>query len=353
MSRASLVVVCALVGLGGGTAARAGSVTVTIEPGEGADFAASLGLDLAELELQIATELEDAFNVLRPVDYLRAVSDANAFSAKGLGADYASNIETFMIGIGGNVSVAFGDDTLSGEADRPVAGLAPQIAIMGGVNLGAFESIDKPEITVYANVFHRGAALDDLDASMTSVGVHGQYKFRRPRYTTSSLVLQWGGIDVTAGLEYQRLSLALQSGDVETDVPVGGDMAEATVLLRSTGRFDLASTALTLPLEVSTNWRLFYFVSLFVGAGVDLQLGSSDMNVNLDGVMTSTDPQTGEPVELGTVNIEVEESARPSTGKLRFLFGAQVNLWKLRVFVQGNARPQRAFGVAFGARLAF
>ena len=65
-------------------------VTVSIEPGPGADFAEEFGLNLGELESQIASEIEEVFNVIEPGEFLQSFVNAEAFSARGLGVDSAS-----------------------------------------------------------------------------------------------------------------------------------------------------------------------------------------------------------------------------------------------------------------------
>ena len=94
-------------------------------------------------------------------------------------------------------------------------------------------------------------------------------------------------------------------------------------------------------------------VTLFGGAGIDLQTGANEMNVWLDGTLTGERPDNQEEVDLGTAHVDVAEDAGPSKGKLRFFAGAQLNAWRAKAFVQLNVAPDRAVGATFGGRVAW
>ncbi len=346
-----IVVVCAVL-LVGASGARAGEVTVTLEPGDAADYAAELGIDVAELERRLTAEIEDLFNVADSAEYLRALADAHAMANAGLGADYASNPTNFVLGVAGAVAVAVGDEGIDErDEERPVGSPGVSVAIVGGLNMGRF---GMKELTLYGNVFSRSGTLDDFDATYRNFGVHAQYKVFRPDGAgedKTELVLQWGGFDVTTGLSYSHLGLSLEMGAIETDL-VADDATGQTVQLSSRGQYDLSSTALTVPVEVTSNLRAFYFVTLYGGVGLDFQLGASDLELSLDGTMTADDPQGGAPLDIGDANIAVTDDAGPSPGKLRFMFGGQINVWMVKLFFQGNLRPDRALAFAFGTRVA-
>lgn len=80
-------------------------VRVTFQPGPGADFAARAGVDLPTLQQQMQTELTNLFQTYRLADYLRLFGDAQSFTTRGMGVDYASNFKAVMVGISGNLSL--------------------------------------------------------------------------------------------------------------------------------------------------------------------------------------------------------------------------------------------------------
>lgn len=330
------------------TAGADGSVTITLTA-DGQRFADDIGLDVQELERQLTDELQSAFDILRLPNFLQAFSDAASFSNRGIGVDYAANTKGLIVGVAGAVGVGVSDSIENEAADQPAAGVAPNISIMLGMNMQKL--LEQPQLTLFVNGFHRKGSYEQLDASITSVGAHAQYKLLRNRdRTNANLVFLWGGIDLTGGLEYSRLGLSL-SDTLETEMGVEGDQGQALVTMRSQGRYDMTASALTVPLEVTTNVRVLYLVSLYGGAGFDLQLGGSDLEANLDGTLIGNDPQDGSETILGTGSVRISESNGPSTGRVRGLLGVQLNIWRLKTFVQLNAMPARAASVAFGARI--
>ncbi len=346
---AALVMLLGLAALAPSRAAAQGSVTITLTQ-EGQDLADALGISPAELQSDVEAQVADAYNVFRAEEFLRAFADATSFSSRGIGVDYASNGDGLMVGVAGSLAFAVGDlGQDEQEAEHPVGGVAPNVAIMGGLN---FARWNKPALTIYANAFHRGGKLEELEGSITSLGVHAQYKFFQPTSGKKALVLQWGGLDVTSGLELSRWAFKLGTREaLTTEFDVSGGNGSAPVTLSAEGQFEISSQAVVVPLEVTTSLRLLYFLSLYGGAGLDLQLGSSDLVTNLTGTMTAVDPQDGSDVDMGTADIEVSGDSPPSAGKARFLLGLQVNIWKLKTFVQLNAMPIRSASVAFGLRV--
>jgi len=327
-----------------------GSVDITLSQ-EGMDLADSLGITVAELEADTEAQIDEAYTVNRIDDFLRAFADATAFSSRGIGVDYASNGEGLMFGVTANVAAAVGDLGQDEQgADRPVAGVAPNFALMGGLN---FKKWKKPALTVYANLFYRSGEWSGLNGSITTFGAHAQYKLFSPTEGKKSVVFKWGGLDLTAGVELSRWGFGLDAGDrIPTqNMPVEGPNGTTEIDLVSTGRFDLDSSGVVVPFEATTSLRFLYFFSLYGGASFALQAGNSKVDAELEGTLTATDPQNGDAVDMGTAAITVDGQSGPSVGRVTFLGGLQINIWKLKTFVQANFMPVRAASVAFGLRV--
>ncbi|MCB9561541.1 MAG: hypothetical protein H6709_09255 [Kofleriaceae bacterium] len=332
-----------------GVAAAQGTVTITLTQ-DGQDLANALGISVTQLQQDTEDAIAEAYDVNRVDDFLRAFADATSFSNRGIGVDYAANADGLMLGVSGNVAVAVGDlGQDEAGADHPVAGVAPNLALMGGLN---FSRWDLPQLTIYGNAFYRSGSLDKLTGSITSVGAHAQYKFFSPTRGKKALVLQWGGFDVTAGVEMSRWAFSLDSGDaLETGFTLGGTSGSSDVTLAAQGTFALSTTAVVVPLEATTSLRLLYFLSVYAGGGIDVQLGKASLDADLDGTMTAIRPSDGAEVNMGTAQVQVTGEHGPSTGEGRVLAGVQANFWKLKTFVQLNFMPVRSASVAFGLRL--
>lgn len=332
--------------------AHAGSVTVQIDPAPGADFAQKAGLDLPQLQAQLQSELSEAYQVLKAQSYLRNFGDAFAFTTKGLGVDYASNPTLFVVGVAGNLSLnvqnAYAPDS---KTRPPIDAMGLNASFMGGVSLA---NLGVP-LTVYGNFYKGSASFDQHRGDLTSWGAHAQLKLFAPRPRRSlGLPIQWGGLDVTTGVDYGRLKLALGSGSIRSIVPLQTPAGDAQLVANMTGTFDLDLRTYSIPLELTSNVTLLYFLTLYGGLGFDWQVGGGhDMIMNLGGNVSGTAP--GVPkTELGTVTVTATEKVDPSVGHMRGLMGLQVNVFFVKLFAQLNVMPAKGLvGLGFGARVAY
>lgn len=342
------------------TARAQPQVHVQVTEGPGAQFAAQAGLpSAAALQTQLEGELNSLFQTYRLGDYLRSFADAQAFASRGMGVDYASNFRWFTVGVVGNLSLNVQDgyvpkDTHSQPA---VGGVAPNATLMAGVNLDA---LGLGPIKLYGNWFSRSDTIDDFDVHLSNWGVHAQLKLFGPGSEgLLNALLRWGGIDITTGVEHAHTTFVLSQG-WKRNISVGaaGTAGSPFVALESTGQFTVDMHTLDVPLEVTTNLRLLYILSLYGGFGFDWQLdGRSDMVLNLNGTMTGVTTSNGQQqrVSIGTAAVTASDAVTPSASRLRWLLGLQANVLFVKLFVQLNLVTQNPVlaSVALGARLAF
>jgi hypothetical protein len=333
------------------TASASADVVVDVQPGPGTDFAAALGISEQDLEARLRTEIEELFNIAAPDEYVVQIANAQGFSTKGIGVDYASNIENAVFGVAANLSVAVDSDTISSESSsRPVGGIAPQLTIMAGINL---HGLNLPGLTLYGNFFTRSFSYRDFDATLRNAGVHLQINLFRPKPSKEDKVVKWGGFDLTTGVEWAYFKVGLDTTlDTEFEVDGSGGQS-ATILMNSVGEYTLTSSAFSVPLELTTTLRFLVVASIYFGVGTDFQVGSGEVAINLNGTIRGIDPDSGDEVDLGTAVIRANEEGKPSPARFRALVGAQINLWKFRIFAQANYRPLAAFGVSAGLRVAW
>ena len=155
--------------------------------------------------------------------------------------------------------------------------------------------------------------------------------------------MRWVGIDLTTGVEFTRWSFGANQ-TITQQYQVQGVSDPLT--LTSMGKFDLSSTAGTIPIELTTGFRIALLVSLYGGIGFDITGGKSTVDGDLTGTMTTPDK-----TNIGTVHITETGSNTSSPGQLRGLAGVQVNLWKLKVYAQANVSQIPAASLGFGVRL--
>ena len=337
----SLVLVSPLVGA---SIARAdepvANAVVTLTP-DGQAFATRAGVTPQQLQDQITSRVEDAYQTNNVAGFLRSFTNATSFSNRGLGVDYASASDDFMIGFAGNVAVSSPD--VINQSDHPTGGGAANFGIMIGGNL---KGMGLPRVSLFANGFYESAATDKLAGDLTSAGAHVQYRLVQPESDGGAAVaLRWIGIDLTTGLEYTRWTLGVKD-TIKDSYVVGAGSMQQTLSMSSTGTFDLTSNALTIPLEATTGFRILELLSVYVGGGIDFTAGKTSIDANLDGAVKATDV-----TDVGNVKITASGSNTGSPAAFRALAGVQVNLWRLKVFAQGNLSQNSTASVSFGLRL--
>jgi hypothetical protein len=317
------------------------SVTVALTP-EGNALALASGSTPTKLAADIKAKIDDAFQTNDVPGFLRAFTDATAFSQRGLAVDYVSVPSSFIIGLGGNVAVA-SKDVL--DQNAPTAGAAANLGVMLGANLAGW---DLPRWTLFGNGFYNTASTDRLNGHLASGGFHAQVKLVQPAEDKGvARAFRWTGIDVTSGIEYTRWTLDANKG-LTNNFAVGAGVTTIDMKATSDGTFRLTSNALTIPVEASTGFRVLGILSLYGGAGVDFTTGSSTVNAALTGNIRTTDATN---TDVGTVTVTASGDNTASPAALHALLGAQINLWKLKIFVQGNVSQTPAASVSFGLRL--
>jgi hypothetical protein len=309
---------------------------------EGRQVAQALGTSPEMMAAQIKEQVDGIYQTGNVDGFLRAFTDATSFSARGIGVDYASAPKGILFGIAANVAAAGNGDIRNDE--HPTAGLAANVAIMGGLNLAKWGA---PKWTLYGNGFYRGGAADRLDGTIMSAGAHVQYRLAEPSSTqgTSGSAVRWLGLSLTTGIEYTRWQLGLGSDTLTTDLDVGEGGNTQTLALASSGRFDLRSNAITVPFEATTGLRLAVLASVYIGAGIDLTMGNSTVDASLAGTLRTSDNR-----DVGNVTITGNGDNSGSPGSARLLAGAQLNLANFKIFVQASASATPAAAVAFGLR---
>lgn len=354
-SRSFVLKIClwGTLALAGAGMARAGEISVQLEPGPGAAYATEAGVPLSQIESALRTELEALYRASDARRYIQAFGDAQAFANRGLGADYASNPRKFIIGFAVNVSATTDEAYVDSRNGRqpPIDGVGANFSVMAGTNL---DWAGLRPVTIYANYFRASGAYERFDGTTENFGVHGQVKlFEDVHDPKRSSVFGWGGIDVTTGLQYGRLSLTLADA-VTSRIPLASGAGAPYIEANTSGSFNADMRVWSVPIEVTTNVRLFYLLSLYGGFGYDWQFGTNELSMDLNSTLLGVVPPGGDKVNVGTARLTARESVSPTTGKLRSLVGVQVNLTVLRVFTHVNVMPDRGLiGVVAGARLAF
>ena len=300
--------------------------------------------------------------------FLKNVGDAQSFTSKGLGVDYASEATYFEVG--GSASFAFGVDKTYQPGNNPansqafpLQGAGLNASVMAGLSLGFL----KIPVMVFGNWMQLPTQrYGAWSGSLDNWGLHAQLRLFGPSRTTTALkmLIRWGGIAITSGYDSSHMNLGLiQPFSSSFAIPgapgaaASGATLDATGTAGGTAAFNLDMTTRSIPVEVTTSLRLLSLVTAYGGLGFDWQLGGDtklnvDLAATLRGHIANVQP---DPLELGNARAQFGAHAAPSPARVRAILGAQVNLWMLRIFVQSNiakGNPIMA-SLAGGLRLAY
>jgi hypothetical protein len=314
-------------------------------------------MDQAQLQTFLTDKLNSAFQMVDAVGFVRRFGDAQSFTSKGMGVDYAS--EATYLEFGGSVSFALGmDRTYQPDKTQgfPIQGVGFNASLMGGMSFG-FLGIP---LMVFGNWMQvPSTSYGAMSGTLNNWGVHAQVRLLGPSRDNSALkmLVRWGGIAITSGVDYSHMSLGLSKPFKSTfnipnttgmNVAVAGEAAGAT--------FTVDMTTKSIPLEITTSLRLLTLLTVYGGMGIDWQLGGgSSMELNMTGLSLSGQINNVSNTNLGTADVSASAKASPSSAKMRGILGAQINLAIVRLFAQvnvANTNPTMA-SLAVGARIAY
>lgn len=338
---------------------------VCINPGSGlSQFAGALGAsDPQQITNDILSQVSNIFQVADVGAFLKDFQNTQAFSSKGLGVDYASEATLAEVGatlsFATNASKSYNKPSGSYTDPMPLSSGGLNFSLMGGLGLGL---IGLDPVMIFGNWFKGSASIGQLDGSYDNWGVHGQIRLLGPsrKVSATSFLVRWGGIAITSGADYSRMTLNarkdLQSTFTLPAYSLGVPQGSVSIQNQGTLTFSLQQTTWTVPLEITTSLRLLSLVTIYGGFGLDFQLGGgSDLDINMTSGNLTGKVGTTTVSDLGTAAIMVKQHASPSTARFREILGVQVGIFDvLRLFVQVNNTPSSPSltSVAAGLRLA-
>ncbi len=317
--------------------AHAQEINVAIDPA----LAQAAGLDAAAIERQIHDAAEGQLKLDAPKDFLNQMAAANAWATKGMGVDYASNPQRFVVGGSFGTAVnGVGFEFIRGQDTLPTGGFALQVTGMAGLNLGIAASDDSflRRVVVYANGMYFKGAAGPFDAEFYNLGGHVQIKLIRPPHKG---VVEWGGLDASAGYELSSYNLLLSQS---LPIAVEGLRWDAT------GSFNVKALSHTVPIELSTNLRVFV-VSAYAGLGLDLRRGvTASGEMALEGPVYAAFGQ--QETKVGTVSASLGTEGSAVGYAPRGFVGAQINVLLVKVYGQLNVGLDDTYGGQIGVRVA-
>jgi hypothetical protein len=316
--------------------------------------------ELAEVEAQVNKDLPSG----TPTRLMKGMADSSVMAGKGIGTDYASNMDVFLIGAGAGVGADLHKDKTT-DSDLSGAAIAPGLIL--GMNLSWMDSkrllgMDTDRLNLYFNFMNynfehkindKPGERSDAELDMMALGVHFRYDWIKGR---GNKLLGWGGVKFSFGYEYNKNDISFRSEINENadQFDQAGQDYTGTITGRPEAQID--TTTHSIPLALSTDVQLLYFLSLYTGLGVDYNWGESKGSGDLNGstssiTCTGAGCPTNPTIQLKP-EADINASGKPTPFTARGFLGVQFNIPFVRVFVQadkslGNDLVSATAGVRF------
>jgi hypothetical protein len=368
MKTQKLLVLAGLLTLSLGAQAQIFTIKVTDYNGADsfAPFKTFIDNEIQKIETDINKDLPSG----PPQKLLEGTANSSVMAGKGIGSDYASRMEVALIGAG----VGAGADlTKSKDPESDLSGAAVAPGAIIGVNLGFLNTkkilgmdtkrlnfyVNFMDYTLKQNLSSEEGKKSSAEIDMTSIGAHFKYDWIQG---SGSKWLGWGGVKFHFGYEYNKNNITFQSeiNEVIDETDSNGNRIQGTIKGNPLARINTATHSI--PLELSTDVQLLYFLSLYTGVGVDYNFGQASAKGNLnadESDISCTNGSGGEACSTGPT-IKVQADADISgTGKVtpftsRAFVGAQVNLPYMVIFVQGDkSLGSNVIGATAGLRFVY
>lgn len=320
--------------LGGSAAAQ--SLDIQIDPAA----AQAAGVDADQAERTLSQSIDQDLKVGDQTAFMEKMARATALSTRGMGVDYASNLQKFVVGASFGSAVNGAGAQFGRGGDIPEGGFAAQISLMAGINLGmkADDDAAARRFRLFVNGMAARPRYDPFAGSLLNYGAHLQIQLVKP---TEGEVVRWGGLALTAGYEHSSFTL-----DLEEAIPIeSGDLR-----WDATGTYRLQALSSAVPVELSTNLRILV-ATAYGGIGFDSSLDSfADSEAVLDGGIQATAGQRD--AHIGTATLTLDSVGLGDRFVPRAFVGVQANLLMIKAYGQLNLGLEGSFGGHLGLRVA-
>jgi hypothetical protein len=306
-------------------------------------------------------QLETEFNSNLPdtdaSKYLAGMANAGLQAAAGQSSDYANKFDVTLVALNVGLGVDVGDNDFSSFTDNSsdpeqLAGAGFTGSVQIGLNAGILPwdkiwgiELKKVDGFIKFAKFDLASANENLDAAeLTSFGIMARYQVMEG-YDLGGSLLKWGGVFVHTGFSYNSFKVAFKKEITETQTSGG-----VTASFDGFATVGADMSAFTIPIEVSTYVDMLYIFTVFGGAGVDINMGSSESIANINGDVAVTGGDSG------TGTLDLGSDASPTGFQGRMFGGLQFNIWLLKLSLSastnlGGDSNQYAFNL--GTKVVF
>ena len=311
-----------------------------------------------DLTQEINSAINEDIPSVSMSEYATGIANSTSFAYKGMTSDYSDNYDLFMVR--GMVGLAAEGDIE--DLDNTTKGVGIGAAATVGVNLDVLP-IDKvgpvelSKLDVMFSIMSQkidndmietlsGTTMDqDVDVDVSSFALMLRYRLIDEISFFPGSLLTWGGVHLHTGFHYASFEGTMSDNFEDQTVDSGSATASLSGIL---AKFDIKSSTMTIPVEVSTYLRAGYVFTLFGGAGFDLVSGSTDVSLDAGGTISGTNGAT----YSADANANESDSGDADPTNFRAFGGIQINLPVVRLTIQANkGLGNDLFGVATGVKI--
>ncbi|WP_017863349.1 Lsa36 family surface (lipo)protein [Leptospira santarosai] len=302
----------------------------------------------------------------------------------------SGSINRFQIGAGMSASGTKNEDIQIQYAgitlpNLPNGGASLSPTLMAGVNLGWLtrngpvnrkgkenegDSSFLHRINIYVHGFQGKLDQGDLkglndqssqykfSSNYNSFGATVRFQLIKERYTSLDF---FGFTGLSLGIGFHRKFEEMNLNYTPTQVP-------KIAFGPATGRWDAdfvlgyRSRSESLPIDIRTGVRLFYFLTIFVGAGMSQNSGNSNMHLTVSGpiALTLEAAAAGLPYDFlkghsatsaGVLSIRSHGDAKLKNSMNYLLGGVEINLLTFKILVEGMV-SDKIYSANLGVKFA-
>ncbi|MBW0435749.1 hypothetical protein HGB47_19260 [Leptospira yasudae] len=263
----------------------------------------------------------------------------------------------------------------------PNGGASLSPTLMAGVNLGWLTGngpSDQEEekrsflhrINIYVHGFQGNLNQGDLrnlnnqtdqyriSGNYNSFGATVRFQLIKERYTRLDF---FGFTGLSLGLGFHRKTEEMSLGYSPTSIPKVS-FGPASGRWDADFTMDYRAKSESLPIDIRTGVRLFYFLTIFAGAGISQNSGSSNLNLAVSGPLTLTldAAAAGLPMQFlqgysasstGNLSIRTHGDARAKDSLNYLIGGVEINLLTFKVLVEGMV-AEKIYSANVGVKFA-
>ena len=211
---------------------------------------------------------------------MQGMANTNVMVGKNISSDYSSGMEVWLLGA--SVSGAV-DLEKNRSSEISGAGVAPGLTV--GANLGRFgverfAGLEGKRLNTYFNflrfsfdqkLYERDGVEADGKVNSSTLGFRMRYDWLDGK---GSKYFGWGGVKLHWGYQFTRTEYTVK-GTFDRVVAVSNTDGQINGTVTGQPKFEIDVETHSIPLEISSEVHLLYFLTAFGGLGADLSIGKA------------------------------------------------------------------------------